>query len=152
MKVTVAPRRIRFWAIWTIVTMLPFSGFRDYLPSRYFYLAAVGFAAMLAETMWCLREVLPRRRAIDVGVAILTLFITARFALFERRNVHIWDRADAAFRDYAVTVRRLYPTVAPGSTIVVPRPPETDLGERYVSPFLQWEFRDPALHVTIADR
>jgi hypothetical protein len=140
-----APRRIRFWAMWTIIALVPFAGFRNSLPTRYFYLASVGFAAMTAETIWWVREVAPRRRAVDVLVGVVAVVVVARCVLFERRNVHIWDSSDAAYSTYAATVRRLYPTIPPGSTVVVPRPPAEEMGEQYVQPLVQWEYRDLTL-------
>lgn len=148
---TMAPRRVRLYAIWAVVTLVPFAGFRDGdLPSRYLYLSAVGFSALAAELLWLARSILVShwRMAGPIAWAIVTVALTVRFAVFAARNARIGESNQAAYSSYAAAVRAKYPSVPSGALIEVPVPPP-DLPAAHVATTLQWEFDDPALRVVM---
>ena len=138
---TAAPPRVRFYALWTIVTLLPFAGFLGGLSSRYLYLPAVGFAGLAAEVLWWARQPLAAWSRAGVAVWwILTIALTARFASFATKNVRVWEHASAPYREYADTVRRAYPTHTKGAQLEVPPPPKA-IAPHYVPSLLRWRAR-----------
>ena len=150
--VLAAPPRIRFYALWTFITLAPVVGFRGGLASRYLYLPAVGFAAMTAEALWWARESL--RRWPRAGMAIwwvVAIALTVRFANFAVKNAGVWRSASVPFSAYAARVRQLYPAPARGATLEVPTPPEEVLPQ-YLPSLLQWEYGDPTLKPVVRDR
>ena len=144
-----APPRVRFYTLWTLVTLLPFAGFRDGLSSRYLYLPAVGFAALLADALWLVRPRLERwTRAGVVVWWVLTIALTVRFATFAAKNVEAWEHVSTPFREYTATVRALYPSPGIGAALEVPVPPE-EVAPHYVPSLLQWEYADVTLRPAI---
>jgi hypothetical protein len=146
---TVAPPRMRFYTLWTLVTLLPFAGFRDGLSSRYLYLPAVGFAALIAEVLWLVR--LRFERWAPAGAMIwwvLTVALTLRFATFAAKNVQAWEHVGVPFRQYAATVRAIYPSPGIGAALEVPAPP-IEVASHYVPSLLQWEYADVTLRPTV---
>jgi hypothetical protein len=150
--VLAAPPRIRFYALWTFITLAPVVAFRGGLASRYLYLPAVGFAAMTAETLWWARGSL--RKWPRAGMAIwwvMAIALTMRFASFAVKNVAVWRTASVPFSTYAARVRQLYPAPARGATLEVPTPPEEVLPQ-YLPSLLQWEYADPTLKPVVRER
>jgi hypothetical protein len=144
-----APPRIRFFALWTVTALLPFSLFKDGLSSRYLYLPAVGFAGMTAELIWWARTALTRWPRWGVAVWwVVMLATTARFAVFTERNSRIFATVHVAYDRYEAAVRARYPAPPRGSHLDVP-PPPIIIANLDVQPFLRWIFRDPALTITI---
>lgn len=146
-----APPRVRFYAIWTIATLVPFAGFREGdLPSRYYYLSVAGFSGLLAELLWWTRSVIASRwRSAGQAVwAVVTIALTVRFGAFAVRNAHIGEDDAAPYVAYAATVRALYPTLPKGGSVEVPAPPPA-IPEVHVSSLLQWEYGDAALRVSV---
>ena len=147
-----APPRIRFYLLFTFITLAPVVGFRGGLAGRYLYLPAIGFAALTAELLWSARESL--RRWPRAGMAvwwIVTIALTVRFANFAVKNAHVWESASAPFTAYAQRVREIHPAPARGATLDVPPPPDQVLPQ-YLPSLLQWEYNDPALKPVVRDR
>jgi 4-amino-4-deoxy-L-arabinose transferase-like glycosyltransferase len=146
---TLAPRPIRFFALWIIIALLPFSLFRDDLASRYYYPAAVGFSAMAAEMISLGRTAIWRQGSLwRRALWVVAIFLVFRSAAFSTRNVHIWSDDRLPFEAYAAQVRELYPDAQLGATLRVP-PPPVNVEEFYVEPLLRWTYRDPSLTAQI---
>jgi hypothetical protein len=144
-----APRRIRFFALWVLVTLIPFAGFHGGLSSRYLYLPATGFAALTAELLWWTRRPLGRwPRAGVAGWWVLTVAITLRFGTFAVKNVRSWEQASAPYREYFASVRSSYPSPPKGALLDVP-PPPAEIAPHYVPSLLRWEFADPTLRAIV---
>ena len=147
-----APVRMRLYVLWVIVTLLPFAGFRDGLASRYLYLPAVGFAALTAEVLWSVRRPLERwRRGGGAVWGALAIGVTLRCAIFAVENVKTWEQVSAPYREYAATVRGLYPSLETGVLVEVPQPPY-GVGLQSVPALVQWEYADRTLNVVIRER
>ena len=119
------PARIRFYMAWTLITLLPSSGFVAGLSSRYLYLSAVGFAALMAELLCWARQPLERRRTPILFIWWLVVAgLVVRSAAFAGKNVRTWEHASAPYVAYTATVREMYPRVRQGATLEV-RGPQT---------------------------
>lgn len=141
------PPRVRFYGLWIIATLLPFSGFREGFSSRYLYLAAAGFAALGAELFWWLRQSLAHKSRYGLALWwVAVVVLTARFAVFANKNVRTWDDAGAPYSQYGARVRGLYPSATPGMTLDVPPPPK-EISPHYLPAFLQWEYGDISLRI-----
>jgi hypothetical protein len=141
-----SPYRVRFYALWIILALLPAAGFREGFSSRYLYLAAVGFAGLTAELLWWIYEAWPLRSHAAAGLlwSMITIGLLVRFGTFAVKNVQRFHDANAPFSRYAAAIRSVYPSPPRGSTLSVPPPPDT-VGERYITALLQWEYRDATL-------
>lgn len=144
--------RIRLYALCTLIMLAPVVGFRGGVASRYLYLPAVAFAALIAETLWWARGKLQRwPRVGEVAWWALTIAVTLRCAAFAVKNVGVWREASAPFTTYAAQVRQLYPAPTHGATLDVPPPPAV-VAPQYVDSLLQWEYKDPTLKVVVRER
>jgi hypothetical protein len=145
--------RVRFFAIWTVVTLAPALPFESGLASRYLYLPAVGFAAVLAEWLVAAGDRLARvRRPVAGRIAwlLIAVIVVGRFASFAVRNARDAD-GSAPFLAYATDITARFPALAPGAHLVVPPPPDA-VQPIYVQPLLRWVFDDPTLTVEIGPR
>jgi hypothetical protein len=146
---TIAPARVRYFVWWTAIALMPFSLFRFGLPSRYLYLAAVGFASMTAVLLWWLRGSLMRRGAVGLALwTLVTIGVIARSAVFTIRNVRVSAAASRPFDAYAAEILTREPHPNAGATLAVPAPPAA-VGENIVETLLRWTYRDPELRVDI---
>lgn len=68
-------KETRFWVAWMAITYLPFIGFVEGFagPNRYFYLPAVGFAALLAEGLRWMHGRLSARWGSSPALVVLTI-------------------------------------------------------------------------------
>ena len=145
------PGRVRFFALWIVLTLLPFLPFRVDLSSRYFYLAAVGVAGLLAEALWLARR--PLHRWAPAGVVlwwVLAFGITARFAVFAERNVWVPDHVRVPYEEYIAEVRARHPNPPRGATLEVPPGPSI-ITPAVVEPLVRWIYDDYTLRVRIAE-
>jgi hypothetical protein len=146
-----APRRVRFFAIWTLATLLPFAPFHGDLTSRYHYLAAVGVAGLLSEGLWWLRSAI-ERGAWRLGPAIwwvLVLGLAGRGAVFAHRNARIGGEQRLPYDSYVAAVRQLHPDPVQGAPLVVPPPPAV-IPRSCVEALLRWVYDDHTLVVEIS--
>jgi hypothetical protein len=144
-----APPRVRFYTLWTLITLAPVAGFRGGLSSRYLYLPAMGFAALTAEALWSARGALRRWPRAGLTVwSVLAVALTLRFETFAVKNARVWRSASVPFSTYAAQVRQLYPSPARGATLEVPTPPEVVLPQ-YLPALLQWEYEDVTLQPVV---
>lgn len=144
-----APPRVRYFAQWTAIGLAPFCLFRFGLPSRYLYLAAVGFSGLAASLLWWLRTATRRSAIRRAAWWVLTLAVLARSAVFTTRNVRVSEGASRPFDAYAARVMTAAPTAPPGSQMLVPAPPPA-ISDALVTPLLRWTYRDPSLTVTLS--
>ncbi len=146
--VLLGPRLVRYFALWFVIALLPFSLFRDGLPSRYTYPAAVGLASLTAALAWWARTAIWHRRGVwRVGWWVVVLFVVARNAAFASRNARIGETDHVPYERYAALVRASYPNPEPGARLDVPPPASID--EMYVEPLLRWTYQDPTLTAQI---
>jgi hypothetical protein len=146
-----APRRVRFFAVWTLATLLPFAPFHGDLSSRYHYLAAVGVAGLFAEGLWWLRSAIGRG-AWRVGTAvwwILVLGLTVRGALFAHRNARIGLDQRIPYDTYVAAIRQIHPEPGRGARLIVPPPPAV-IPVSCVEALLRWTYGDHTLIVEVA--
>lgn len=149
--VVFAPPRMRFFALWVVLTLLPSTLFRLGFSSRYHYLPGIGFAALSAELLWVARSALQRWPSGGAaGWWLATVFLTARFGVFAAGNVQSFEQGRVPYDAYAAEIRRLYPTPPSGARLEVPPPPES-VPERYVEPLLRWTYEDSALTVSFQE-
>jgi hypothetical protein len=145
--------RVRFFAIWTLVTLVPALPFEGGLASRYLYLPAVGFAAAVAELLVSAGDGLARgRRPLAGRIAwlLIVVVVGGRFASFAAGNARDAD-GSAPFLAYATDMEARYPGPPVGAHLVVPPPPDA-VSPIHVQPMLRWVFDDPTLTVEIASR
>jgi hypothetical protein len=88
---------------------------------------------------------------LNVGGAIVALFLVVRFAIFSfptaAREVHFLE----PWREYArLALLRNPPPV--GDAITVPAPTDPAVEERYLEPMLRWLFDDHDLQVIVERR
>jgi len=136
--------RLRFYAFWMVLALLPFAGFREGFASRYMYLGAVGFSCLVAELLWSARE----KWGLTPFFILCTLLV-ARSAAFASKNVRPWQDAARPYAEYERMMRSSHPAPPPGATIDVPRP--RDFQPHYVPALLQWAYDDLTLRVNVID-
>ena len=147
-----APPRGRFFAVWTLATLLPFAPFHGDLSSRYHYLAAVGVAGLFAEGFWWARSALGRR-SWRLGLVIwwiLVLGVIGRGAVFAHRNARIGEQQRIPYDAYVAAVRELHPNPARGARVIVPLPPAV-VPASCVEALLRWTYDDHTLVVVVGD-
>ena len=139
---------IRFYTAWLILCLMPFAGFRDGLTSRYLYLSAVGFAAVVAEVGVWIWDLLASRRVAGIACALLWVVLVVRSETFAVKDARSLQHEREPYDQYAELVRARYPVVTAVGPVAVPPPPPR-IPDRYVEPFLRWEYHSPNLAVTI---
>lgn len=140
--------RMKFYALWTVVALLPFAGFRDGMAPRYAYLASVGFAALLAEALMAALPIARRQPRIGPAIwGVIVLVLVARSIAFTSKNVRPWKDAARPFAEYASAIRAVHPSLAPGAEIEVPWP--AAFPPHFVPALLRWEYADPSLRVRV---
>ena len=140
--------RMKLYALWIFVALLPFAGFRDGMAPRYAYLAAVGFAGLIAETLMAALPIAKRSPRAGTAVwGVVVLLIAARSAVFTSKNVRPWTNAARPYVEYAAAMRAANPAPPPGSTLDAPWP--AAFPPHFVPALLQWEYGDPALRARV---
>jgi hypothetical protein len=152
----IASRATRFSALWLLVSLTPYLGFTTGNVSRYHYVPALGFSLALAAvvvtgTDWCAARAPHRRVLLNVGGAIVALFLVVRFTTFSfptaAREVHFLE----PWREYARLALLQNPPPV-GDSITVPAPTDPAVEERYLEPMLRWLFDDDDLQVIVERR
>ena len=147
-----APPRARFYALWMLVALLPFAGFRGGMSSRYLYLSAVGVSGLLAELTSSVRLAFARwPRAGHAAWLVLLLALAGRYSLFAVKNIRTWEHVSAPYAEFAARVQARHGSAPAGVRLEVPPPPAA-VPAHMVRPLLQWTYDDMDVDPVIAER
>lgn len=144
--------RVVFAAAWMLLSILPFSFFTWSTTSRYAYMPAVGMALLLTDGLVWLDRRLARAaddRVRVAATAVLGVFVAVRFMLFAAENIANFSSRTEPYRRFAEELREAHPHATPGATLTVDRETADALQLRYVEALAQWEFKDPALELSV---
>ena len=144
--------RVRFAIGWMLFGILPFAFFMWGSTSRYQYLAAVGFALLLADAIEGLDALLRRRlqdRARLAVVSLVAAAIAVRFMVFASEAVENFAKRTEMWRGFGETLRAEHPALPRGGTIVMDRAFAERHGLLYLEALVQWEFKDPTAKVVL---
>ena len=150
--------RVRFAACWMLLALAPFLSFNWGNSSRYLYQPAIGFSLLLAEGVLTIDNAMARRAGVEVrrwtGVGsfsrtipvwIVIAAVAMRFAIFAASNVRDFAERSQVYPQYLARFREIYGTVPTNTTL--PAKPPTKLPHQFVNAAVQWDYRDPTIHV-----
>lgn len=146
-------RLMRTGLLWILLTLIPYLGFTWGNVSRYLYLPGMGFALLLASSIFAL----DRRAAIHYpgaesvrrgALTAMLVFLVARFALFSGKAVADRVHAMEAYREYSDVVAMAARYTAAHTAVHVP-PPRSALRPEFLRSVVQWTLRDPAVEVVV---
>lgn len=144
--------RARFAIGWMLFGILPFAFFTFGVTSRYQYLAAMGFALLLAEGVEALDRLLAARLAGSARLAIVTLVaaaITIRFMVFASEGVENFTRRTEWWRVMGERIRAEHPNVPTGGEVAISRELAEKHGFLYLEALVRWELKDPSIRVVL---
>jgi hypothetical protein len=147
----------RFGALWLIVALLPYLGFRSENPSRYLYLPAIGFSLAIAGAVAAASDRLSRRYAgsrkvVQAGAFVVAVFIAARFARFDALSIRSEVESLEPWRAFVNTLAAR--TQLPARGVVHVTPPPSDLADgavdgMYLDPIARWVYQNYDLTVVV---
>lgn len=122
-------RALAFFFVWTIVALLPFVGFDEWIELRYTYLATLPFIAFVVCALVTAIERLPRFAVAPVkavfAVAVLAVLIVTPM---RTRDQQLWFAGEARGYETMIDgVRNLCGPLPPESHVYVLNPPYRDL-------------------------
>ena len=122
-------RRLVFLALWTILALLPFTGFRFGIELRYTYLATLPFVGFFATGMVTVVRALPRPAALVMGSTLMVAVVLALVVtpMRTRDQQGFLAREAAAYEAMVTSVRTLCGELPPGSRVFVEGGPYRDL-------------------------
>jgi hypothetical protein len=147
--------RARYAVAWMVIAILPFAPFVFGNVSRYLYLPAIGFAMLMAEGASGLDGWLRSRwqnAARTALIVVLIAFAGVRFANFARRGVADITARMEAYRTFLTALRHTHPQLADHAVVSVSERIDKEMPVRFLEAAVQWEYKNPTLHVKIADR
>ena len=144
--------RVRFLVVWILLTVAPTSFFTWDNSSRYLYLPTAGFAMLLAEGLFGLRQLLRSRLAPPVAWIVtgsLTLAIATQFAISASKGPKEFGELTRPYRRFVSAVRRANPAPVEGDVVRVD--PENAYGvpELYLDPAAEVATCGPDVHVIV---
>jgi hypothetical protein len=144
--------RVRFLVLWILLTVAPTSFFTWDNSSRYLYLPTAGFAILLAEGLFGLRQLLRSRLTPPVAWIVtgsLTLTIATQFAISASKGPKEFGELTRPYRRFVSAVRRANPAPAEGDVVRVD--PENAYGvpELYLDPAAEVALCGPDVHVIV---
>ena len=130
---TLRQRALAFFGLWTIVALLPFTGFSIGIELRYTYLATLPFAAFVVTWTVMLLKTLPRPGMFALGAALTALVLVALVVtpLRTRDQQAFLAGEAAAYEAMVQNVLELCGERPPGSHVFVLRGPYGDLFLRH---------------------
>ncbi len=122
-------RALAFFFVWTIVALVPFTGFDEWIELRYTYLATLPFIAFVVCALVTAIERLPRL-AIAPGKALLSAAVLAVLIVtpMRTRDAQLWFAGEArGYETMIHSVRNLCGSLPPESHVYVLNAPYRDL-------------------------
>jgi hypothetical protein len=126
------PKIARVGALWIVLAIAPHVFIQYFTASRYLYLAAPGFAIVFASAMLMLVDAVPARHVRTLALVGAPL-LAALFGWYAYETVHQerqFAGATADWRQFHRDVTRVFPSVPPGTRVMV-------IG----GPFQKWEYQ-----------
>jgi sorbitol-specific phosphotransferase system component IIC len=114
--------RMRFAALWIVVTLLPVSFFTWENAPRYLYLPAVGFSILLADLVYALRGVIAARMTASyahAAVIAIAAVLALRFGVFAKKAADSFPARAAAYQRLVSELRRANPTAVSGASVFI---------------------------------
>lgn len=144
--------RVRFAIGWMLFGILPFAFFTFGVTSRYQYLAAMGFALLLADGVEWLDRVLTTRLADRTRRAVVSLAAAAiaiRFMVFASEGVENFTKRTEWWRGMGERIRAEHAGVPRGGEVAISRALAEQHGFLYLEALVRWELKDPSIRVVL---
>jgi hypothetical protein len=144
--------RVRFLVVWILLTVAPTSFFTWDNSSRYLYIPAAGFAMLLAEGLFGLRQLLRSRLsppAAWVVTGSLALAIATQFAVSASKLPKEFRELTRPYRRYAAAVLRADPSPVEGAIVRIDPENAYGIPVLYLDPAAEVASCGPDVHVVI---
>jgi hypothetical protein len=138
--------RMRFFAIWILVTLLPVLFFTWGIASRYLYVPAAGFALLLAELLIAAEREAARwmpARAVRAATTFVALALVVRFALFAQEGVEGFRERTEPYVQLAEAITESQPNLPSDRIVAV---------DRKIVEAVPALYRDPAAETVLCSR
>jgi len=145
----------RFGALWLLVTVVPYTGFRWGNVSRYEYLPSIGFALAVAAALCAGADRLARRgdrsrRIAVAAVFLVATFVAVRFVRFDYPSITSQVQSLEPWRAYAERLAAEAPQQVAGRVVEIgPSFASEFVDPMYVGPMLRWLRHDFTLQIII---